>query len=130
MPMRYYPAVIERGLDGFGVFFPDFPGCVSAGDTTEEAAANAEAALAMHLGAMLRDKDPIPHPTPIERVERDPEVQEVARILVRAEIPGKVIRVNITMDEGLLSAADAAASRRGQTRSAFLAEAVRAAITA
>lgn len=34
----HYPAIIERGPEGFGVFFPDLPGCVSAGDTQEETA--------------------------------------------------------------------------------------------
>ena len=130
MPLRYYPAVLEQASDGFGVFFPDLPGCTSAGDTTEQAAANAEAALAMHLGAMLRDGDPIPAPTPLEAVERDPEVEEFARILVRAELPGRAARINISMDEGLLAAADQAASRRGQSRSAFLADAVRSALRA
>lgn len=40
-----YPAVIERGDDGFGVWFPDIDGCVSAGDTVEQAVANAGEAL-------------------------------------------------------------------------------------
>lgn len=40
-----YPAVIERGEFGFGVWFPDIDGCVSAGDTVEQAIANAGEAL-------------------------------------------------------------------------------------
>lgn len=128
MGVRYYPAVLERVSDGFSVFFPDLPGCVSAGDTAEHAAANAEAALALHLAGMAEDGDSLPDPTPLEELSADPEVEEFARILVRADIPGRVMRVNITMDEGLLAAADAAARRHGQSRSAFLAEAVRGAL--
>jgi predicted RNase H-like HicB family nuclease len=130
MAVRYYPAVLEQVSDGFSVFFPDLPGCTSAGDTAEDAAARAEAALALHLAGMAEDGDPIPDPTPLERLEGEPEVEEFARILVRAELPGRVVRVNITMDEGLLSAADAAATRQGQSRSAFLAEAVRSVLRA
>lgn len=125
MAIRYYPAVMERAPDGFGVYFPDFPGCVSHGDTTEHAAAQAEAALAFHIRGMLKDGDAIPDPTPLERLERDPEVEEFARILVRAELPGRSVRVNVSFEEGLLANIDATAQQQGKTRSAFLADAVR-----
>jgi len=36
-----YPAIIEKGKDGFGVWFPDIDGCTSAGDTVAQAIANA-----------------------------------------------------------------------------------------
>lgn len=125
MPVRYFPAIVEKAEEGFGAFFPDLPGCTSGGDTIEQAAANAEEALALHLAGMAEDRETIPAPTPFDRIERDPEVNEVARLLVRVEMPGRVVRVNITFDEGLLAATDAAAARLGQTRSGFLAEAVR-----
>ncbi|MCQ4163006.1 type II toxin-antitoxin system HicB family antitoxin [Roseomonas sp. GC11] len=130
MAIRYYVAILERLRDGFSVHFPDIGGCTSAGNTVEEAAANAEQALAMHLGSMLRDGDDIPPPRPIEQIPHDPEVDEYMRLLVRADLPGKAIRINITMDEGLLAAVDAAAKRQGQTRSGFLAEAARVALRA
>jgi predicted RNase H-like HicB family nuclease len=128
MAIRYYPAVLERAPDGFGVFFPDFDGCVSHGATSEDAAREAEQALALHLRHMIADGDPIPDPTPLENVERDPEVEELARILVRAELPGRALRLNISMEEGLVAAVDAAAQQQGKSRSAFLADAARAAI--
>jgi predicted RNase H-like HicB family nuclease len=128
MAVKYFSAVVERGESGFGVYFPDLPGCTSSGDTIEQAAAHAEEALALHLAGMAEDREAIPEPTPFDRIERDPEVIEAARLLVRAEMPGRIVRVNVTFDEGLLSAADAAASRLGQSRSAFLADAVRGAL--
>jgi predicted RNase H-like HicB family nuclease len=130
MAVRYYPAVVEQVSDGFAVSFPDLPGCVSAGDTMEDLAANAEAALAFHIRGMIEDRETIPVPTPLEQLQADPEVTEYARILVRAELPGRAVRVNITMEEGLLAAADAAAQQQGMTRSAFLADAVRGALRA
>ena len=30
---RYYPAIIEPASEGYGVYFPDVPGCTSAGAT-------------------------------------------------------------------------------------------------
>ena len=70
----------------------------------------------------------MPDPTPLEQLTRDPEVVEFARILVRADLSGRAVRVNISIDEGLLAAADAAAQRQGMSRSAFLADAVRTAL--
>lgn len=126
MPVTYYPAIIERGEEGFGVFFPDLPGCTSAGDTVQDAARNAEEALRGHLAAMADDGDEIPEPTQIDQVKADPEVAEAARMLVRADLPGKAVRLNISMDEGLVEAMDIRAKDRGMTRSAYLAELVRA----
>jgi len=47
-----YVAVIEKEPDSaFGVWFPDIEGCFSAGDTLDEAVANAAAALRQHTKA-------------------------------------------------------------------------------
>ena len=110
--MRYYPAIVEKEADSdFGVFFPDFPGCVSAGPTMSEAVANAEAALALHIEGMIEDDEALPEPSAIESVAIDPEVRRVALVLVPARLPGNVRRVNITLDENLLADIDATAAR-------------------
>ena len=49
MSPSFYPAVLEATSDGYCVFFPDFDGCTSGGDTANEAALNAADALALHL---------------------------------------------------------------------------------
>lgn len=126
MPVIYYPAIIDRTPNGFyGITFPDFPGCVSAGATVQETARKGEEALAAHVSFMMRDGDPVPEPTPMDAIKMDPEEGDVACLLVRLELPGKVVRFNATMDEGLLVAVDQAAKQRGMTRSGFLADAVR-----
>ena len=45
--------------------------------------------------------------------------------LLPVEVPGKSMRVNITMDAALVDRLDAAARRDGTTRSGYLAQAVR-----
>lgn len=87
MTILVFPAVIERGREGFGVFFPDLPGCTSGGDTVEQAERNAAEALDLYLGSMVEDGDAIPTPTPLDQIESDSEVDEVSRILVRFERP-------------------------------------------
>lgn len=126
MSTAFYPAIIERGPDGFGVYFPDLPGCVSAGVTATEAAQNAEEALHGHLAVMAEHGDPIPDPSEIDAVEAEDGSVEVARILVRGERPGRSVRVQISMEEALLKRIDRVASNR----SAFLANAARAALAA
>jgi metal-responsive CopG/Arc/MetJ family transcriptional regulator len=46
-------------------------------------------------------------------------------MLVKGELPSRSIRLNISMDGGLVAAIDAAAKARDTTRSGFLAEAAR-----
>lgn len=126
MATVFYPAIIERAAKGFSVFFPDLPGCSSAGATAQEAAVNAEEALAGHLLVSSEHGDEVADPSDLDSIGRDPEVDEVARVLVRAERPGRSVRLNITLDEGLLAAIDRVAANR----SGFLADAARVALAA
>ena len=48
---------------------------------------NAEAALALHLAGMIEDNEPLPPARSPEIIERDPAVDKIARMMVRAELP-------------------------------------------
>ena len=134
MATRVYPALLVRDAvevadAGFGVVFPDLPGCVTQGDTPQHAAEMTMEALSLHIESMVGDGDVLPDPSPPDAVPDwiDPsETEVVTHLLVPVEIPGRSVRVNITMDENLLQRADRAASEQGMTRSGLLAEAVRA----
>lgn len=121
MSSAVYPAIVERAGNEFSVFFPDLPGCTSAGRTVSEAVLNAEDALAGHLLVSIEHGDEVSEPSDLGDIERDPEIDEVGRVLVRVELPGKSVRLNITLDEGLIAAIDKVA----KNRSGFLAEAAR-----
>ena len=58
-----YPAVFSYADDGITVTFPDLPGCITCGETDEEALRMAKDALGGHLWAMEDDGDDIPAPT-------------------------------------------------------------------
>lgn len=47
---------------GYAIAFPELPGCLSEGDTVEEALANAEDAKREWIMAALEDGFPIPEP--------------------------------------------------------------------
>ncbi len=57
-----YLAVIEWADGSGSAFFPDLPGCVSAGDTLDELLSNLEEALSLHLDSMVEDTEPLPEP--------------------------------------------------------------------
>ena len=129
--VRYYPAIIEKGPNGYGVIFPDLPGCVSAGDTVHEAACNAEEALAMWLDLSTEHGDAIPEPGNLDTTpDWLADIDIAARILVRCETKSRSVRVNITLPEDLLQAVDRYAERHGFSRSGVLAQAVRERIRA
>jgi predicted RNase H-like HicB family nuclease len=123
---KYYVAIIEGGdTPGFSVFFPDLPGCTSGGDTIDEAARNAQEALGLHLWGMLEFGEEVPAPTPYQDIPHDPEIREAARVLVPADVAGKTIRLNISLDEGVVALADRKAAANGFTRSGYIASLIR-----
>ena len=121
-----FPIAIELGdaKHAYGVIVPDLPGCFSAGDTMEEAIANAEEAILLHL-----EDDFAPGNA------RVPSVSTLADLRARkayrgfawavvdidlGKLSAKSLRVNITVPERLLSTIDEYAERHGESRSAFL----------
>ena len=55
----------ERG--GYAVRFPELRGCITAGDSLEEAVANADDAKRAWVEAMLEDGEEIPEPDVLRR---------------------------------------------------------------
>jgi predicted RNase H-like HicB family nuclease len=127
MPHAY--ALIHEEKGSFGVSFPDFPGCISAAKTIDDVVRKGSEALSFHVAGMVEDGDPVPPLRKLAELNADPEFRVWAEGAVLAvvpfELPGKSVRVNISIDEHLLEAVDRAAQAVGQSRSAYLAEAAR-----
>lgn len=122
--MQQYIALIHKEADSdFGVSFPDFPGCVTAGSTLDEARRMAEEALALHIRGMVEDGEAVPAPSTLDQVMADDENRDGVVMLVQAETrEPKTVRFNASMSDLLLERIDRAATARGMTRSDFLAE--------
>ena len=69
--MRYVAFVHDDDEPGFGVSFPDFPGCVSDGDTVDDALRRGAEALAFHVEGMLADGEPVPPPRTLHDIKAD-----------------------------------------------------------
>jgi predicted RNase H-like HicB family nuclease len=128
--MRYIAFIHKDPDSAYGVSIPDVPGCISAGDTIDEAVRNAVEALSGHVRMLEADGDPVPPPRDFDGIMADDSLAEDREGVMTTIIPlvrdrGSTVRVNVSFDLGLLEAIDAAAGDRGQTRSAFLASAAR-----
>lgn len=118
MVKRFYPAVLERAAKGaFAVWFPDFPECVAAGVSQEDAIAKAENALARMIDLWSERERLLPPPTAIERIVIPRSF--VAFIMVGVEPPDPSERVNIYLPKSLIARVDRRATELGMSRSSF-----------
>ena len=126
-----YIAVIHKDADSdWGVSFPDFPGCVTAGETLEEARRMAAEALALHVRGLAEDGFSPPRPMSLDAVARHPDFADGVAVLVSLpEARPKNVRVNVMLPQADLEAIDARAREQGVSRSSFLLRAARAALT-
>jgi predicted RNase H-like HicB family nuclease len=124
--MKNYIALFEyeEGREGFGVVFPDLPGCFSAGDNYADAVRMAHEALALYADGEVN----LPEPRTLEEIKerwndwREWEknytffVGEVALYPLKPQAR----KFNISMDAGLVNRID----RVTKNRSAFIERAV------
>jgi predicted RNase H-like HicB family nuclease len=118
--MKTYIALLrkEEG-SSYGVDFPDFPGCITGGETMDVAYREAPEALQLHIKGMLEDGEEIPEPSSLDDIMADPENDGAVPFLV--QIPeAKTKRIDITISEVVLKEIDAYARKHRMSRSAFL----------
>src|SRR5438094_791691 len=72
--MPHYVAIVEdAGPDkAIGIWFPDLPGCFSAGDDVDEALRNAEEALALYAEGEAKEGRALPVPRTLSALKDDP----------------------------------------------------------
>ena len=133
MATKYYLGIVEKDADSaWGMWFPDMPGCFPATDEFEALPRAAAEVLREHVEALERHGIAVPNPRPVycEAMD-DKEVRKSLKggattmLVPLLADPGRTVRVNVTVERGLLSQIDEAAEARGLTRSGFLAQAAR-----
>jgi predicted RNase H-like HicB family nuclease len=108
--MANYIAIVHKeAKSDFGVSFPDFPGCITAGKNIDEVKDMAQEALT---------------------IMSDPDYANAIAFLVVSvpDVKPRTVRVNVTLPEITLKQIDAAAKKRGMSRSSFLVHAAQNAI--
>lgn len=124
-----YPIAIEPGdaTHAFGVVVPDVPGCFSAGETLDEALANAREAIEFHLEGLAEDNAEIPVAQSVAHHQVNPEYAGWIWAVVDVDVTrymGKSEKINITLPASLIRRIDDFVSRHPEyrSRSGFLAQ--------
>ena len=117
-----YIAYLHKDRDSdFGISFPDFPGCVTAARTLEEAHRMAAEVLALHIAGMVEDGDTIPEPSSLDALAKDPARKGAVAVLVHVQPETeRTVRINITAREKQIALIDELATAAGMTRSAYM----------
>jgi predicted RNase H-like HicB family nuclease len=130
MSQTHTLALVHQEDGNFGISFPDFPGCISTAGSFADVVERGRQALALHIEGMIEDGVPMPLVATGQELFGSEEARGAIVVAVPVEMPGRAVRVQITMDENLLAALDRQAKVRGATRSGAIAEAVRASLRA
>jgi predicted RNase H-like HicB family nuclease len=132
MATKYYLGIVEKDADSaWGMWFPDMPGCFPAADEFDDLPRVAAEVLRQHVEALESNGREVPAPRSIAEAMANKEVRRSLKAGATTMLvplladPGRTVRVNVTVDRGLLEQIDEAAETRGLTRSAFLAQAAR-----
>ena len=134
MRKAVYPAVFEPSPSGgYGVYFPDLPGCISFGATFAEAQKEAAEALGLHLYSMEKDGDEIPAPSdnPVIDPETEPgylvSMVTVYPDMVASEMDNKRVKTNVTIPAWLKEAAESRGVNYSKIMEAALIDYIRSA---
>lgn len=132
MTTKYYLGVVEKDADSaYGMWFPDMPGCFPAADAFDDLPRAAAEVLRQHVEALESNGRVVLAPRSMADVMSDRDVRRAIKsgattmLIPLLADPGRTVRVNVTVERGLLDQIDEAADARGLTRSAFLAQAAR-----
>jgi predicted RNase H-like HicB family nuclease len=122
-------ALIHEGNGEFAAVFPDFPGLIAVGGSMDGVIAKAGRLLAAEVEGMVEDGLELPPVRSLSTLTNDPLFREESAGALVALVPctasAGMIRVSVALERTLLGEVDRAAREAGETRSKFLAEAVR-----
>jgi predicted RNase H-like HicB family nuclease len=129
MATKYYLAIADRLPDeqNWSITFPDFPAVTSAAETFADVMRQAKDAIASAVEDMERDHETLPPSIEEDAVpdyDRSP-FHDPRALVVPVETAGRALRVNVSLDEGLLARIDDVSKRTGLSRSALLARGAR-----
>lgn len=116
----------------YGVTVPDLPGCFSGGDSFDDALDSVVEAIDLHAETLIEDGHDIPARQAIATHQANPDYAGGVWAVVEVPVEkyfGPAEKINITLPRLLLSRIDDYTKAHGATRSGFLAEAARAAMS-
>lgn len=118
--MEYIAYLHKDKNSDYGVSFPDFPGCITAGSSLEEARRMAAEALAFHVAGMREDGDAIPEPSTLDDLRGDPAMKGAVAFLTELREPERTVRINYYRTPEPDCRDRSACPRSGLTRSSYI----------
>ena len=118
--MEYIAYLHKDRHSDYGVSFPDFPGCITAGSSLEEARSRSAEALAFHVAGMRADGEVIPKPSSLDDLRGDPAMKGAVAFLTELREPERTVRINITARQSQIAEIDRRARAKGLTRSSYI----------
>ena len=64
---RKYAVIFERAETNWAAYVPDFPGCVTTGNTIDETERNIREAISGHIETLREFGETVPEPTSVAR---------------------------------------------------------------
>ncbi|WP_380184172.1 type II toxin-antitoxin system HicB family antitoxin [Kalamiella sp. sgz302252] len=126
----FYPIAIEAGDEkhAYGVTVADLPGCFSAGDTLDDAIANAKDAITGHIELLIELGQDIPTISTVESLAKNPDFAGYTWALVDIDVTrlfGGSEKINVTLPKSLIDRIDRCVATHPEfkSRSGFLAQA-------
>lgn len=118
--MTAYIGILEKEPGTlWGLWFPDLPGCIAAGESADDTLTQAAEALAQWSALAREDGAALPVPRSIEALRSDADVASAlaaGHVAVAVRPPAD----ELGLDDAQLQAVDQAAERRGLTRSGLV----------
>ena len=110
--MPIYVALLSKDSDSdYGVYFPDFPGCFTAGSSLDEVRAMVEEVLPFHIEGMIEDSRPLPTASSVQAVMADPDHGASFPFFVRVDDAGATAKVDGSLSDAFARASSAASAQ-------------------
>jgi predicted RNase H-like HicB family nuclease len=127
----FYVAILERrGAKRIVARIPDLPTISAMGATRAAALAELLYLANEHVRLLAEHAEPVPPARDIDDIPVENAGREHERALIPVEIPGKTVKISISIDGALLTRIDRAVEAEGTTRSGYFATAAAKALVA
>lgn len=99
-----YLAILERSDEGYSIYFPDVPGCISWGKDVEEAQIKAREALDLHLYGLVAENERLPEASASVKIQNPTDIVCLISTypqIFKERFENKKVKVNVTIPNWL-----------------------------
>ena len=98
--LKIYPAIFHKE-ESYWVEFPDLDGCVTDGDSLEEAMENAQESMGLYLAALLEEGQSLPDSSDIREIKSEDVVSYVSVDVNKFRRSTRAVKKTLSIPEWL-----------------------------